>query len=129
MAVTPDRRIEGQRLDAALQEVARRAVDPATRAQVVAFEAILRTRYRGRGRGLGDARSLREEILDYAMPRVADSGVFQSARYLDILDHVLSDVLPGLDVDDEVKAIAAMIIEEEADSHRDLQDRIASAEA
>lgn len=127
MAVTPDRRIDGQRLDVALKEVARRTVDPATRAQIEAFEAILRTRYRGRG--LGEAKSLREEILDYAMPRVAGSGIFQSARYLDILDHVLASVLPDLDVDEEVKAIAAMIIEEEADSHRDLQDRIASAEA
>lgn len=127
MAVTPDRRIDGQRLDVALKDVARRTVDPATRAQIEAFEAILRTRYRGRG--LGEAKSLREEILDYAMPRVVDSGIFQSARYLDILDHVLVSVLPDLDVDEEVKAIAAMIIEEEANSHRDLQDRIASAEA
>ena len=126
MAIVPDRRIDGQRLDVALQDVSRRTTDPATRAQVEAFEAILRTRYRGRG--FGDAKSLREEILDYSMPRIGDSGIFQSARYLDILDHVLGEVLPDLDVDPEIKAIAALIVEEEADNHRDLQERIAAAE-
>lgn len=127
MALTPNRRIEGQRLDVALQETARRTSDPATRAQVEAFEALLRTRYRGRG--LGGARSLHEELAEFTMPRIADAGIFQSARYLDILDHVLADVLPNLDVDDEVKAIAAAIVEEVAESHRDLQDRIATADA
>ncbi|MFC3691159.1 hypothetical protein [Chenggangzhangella methanolivorans] len=109
----------------ALQEVARRATDPATRAQVEAFEAILRTRYRGRG--FREAGSLHAEIADFVMPRIADSGIFQSARYLDILDHVLAEVLPDLDVDEEARQIAALVIEEEAERHRDLQDRITAA--
>jgi hypothetical protein len=127
LGLTPERRIEGQRLDVALQETARRTTDPTTRAQVEAFEALLRTRYRGRG--LGDARTLHEELAEFTMPRVADAGIFQSARYLDILDQVLSEVLPRLPVDEEVKAIAAAIVEEVADSHRDLQDRLATTDA
>jgi hypothetical protein len=127
LALTPDRRIEGQRLDVALRETARRATDQVTRAQVEAFEALLRTRYRGRS--FGEARSLHEELASFTMPCIADPGIFQSARYLDLLDQVLGEVLPRLPVDEEVKAIAAAIIEEVAEGHRDLQDRIATADA
>lgn len=126
-ALTPERRIEGQRLDVALRETARGATDPATRAQVEAFEALLRTRYRGRG--FGGSRTLDEELAAFTMPHIGDPGIFQSARYLDILDQVLAEILPQLPVDEEVKAIAAAIIEEVADGHRDIQERLATAEA
>jgi hypothetical protein len=123
--VEPNRAIDRQRLDVVLAETARVTTDPATRAQIEAFEALIRTRHR-------DARyipfsSIHDEIADFVMPRVGNSGIFNSARYMEILGRVIEQVLPSFDESDEISAIATAVIEEEMERHRELQERIYQA--
>ena len=121
----PNRAIDRHRLDVVLAETARVTTDPATRAQIEAFESLIRTRHR-------DARylpfsSIRDEIADFVMPRVGNSGIFNSARYMEILGCVIEQVLPSFDESDEISAIATAVIEEEMERHRELQERIYQA--
>jgi hypothetical protein len=124
--VEPNRLTDRQRLDVVLAETARAATtDPATRAQIEAFESLIRTRYK-------DARrlpfgSVRDEIDDFIMPRIGNSAIFGSARYMEILGEVAEHTLPSLGESDEISAIAIAVIEEEMERHRELQDRIYQA--
>jgi hypothetical protein len=61
------------------------------------------------------------------MPRVANSGIFNSMRYMEILNRVVEQVLPSLGESDEISAIAIAVIEEEMERHRELQERIYQA--
>jgi hypothetical protein len=123
--VEPNRLIDRQRLDVVLAEAARATTDPTTRAQIEAFESLIRTRYR-------DARqlpfdSVRDEIADFIMPRIGNSTIFRSDRYMEILGRVAEETLPLLGESDEISAIAIAVIEEEMERHRELQDRICQA--
>lgn len=123
--VEPNRAIDRQRLDVVLAETARVTTDPATRAQIEAFESLIRTRHK-------DARflpfsSIHDEIVNFVMPRVANSGIFNSMRYMEILNRVVEQVLPSLGESDEISAIAIAVIEEEMERHRELQERIYQA--
>jgi hypothetical protein len=121
--VEPNRAIDRQRLDVVLAETARVTTDPATRAQIEAFEALIRTRHK-------DAlpfSSIRDEIADFVMPRIGNSRIFNSTRYMEILDRIVSHVLPSLGESDEISAIAIAVIEEEMERHRELQERIYQA--
>lgn len=112
-------RIEGrQRLDRALVEATRDA-GAVTRAQVEAFEAMLRARRRANAR----AGSLQDEIDQIAMPEIADSGIFRAGRPREILQYVLQQVLPRLDAEDEVLAIAQTLLGEEISRQEDIEAR------
>jgi hypothetical protein len=121
----PNRLIDRQRLDVALAETARAATDPATRAQIAAFESLLRTRYRGSRQLAFD--SVRREIDDFVMPHIGNSAIFTSARYVEILGDVIERILPSMGESDEISGIAVGVIEEEIERHREVQDRIYQA--
>ena len=121
----PSRPIDRQRLDLVLAETARTTTDPTTRAQVEAFAALIRTRYKHSQRQAFD--SVQDEIADFIMPRIGNSGILNSARYMEILGHVVEQILPSLCGDDEIGSIARAVIEEEIERHRELQDRIYQA--
>lgn len=112
----PDR----HRLDSALV-TAGQSADAATRAQIAAFESILRQSRRGKAAG---RRSLREEIEHLTMPEVADPGIFSAGRMSAILGHVIAEILPGLDMPQDVLDITESMLREEIESQRDIQDRI-----
>lgn len=112
--------VERQRLDRALIEAGRRA-DPVSRAQIEAFEAALRIRRRG---SLAQGSSLRGEIDRLTMPEISDPGIFVAARTMDLLDHIIGSVLPGLDTSEDVASIAKAMLEEEIDRRRDLEARL-----
>lgn len=121
----PNRLIDPQRLDLVLAETARTAPDPTTRAQIEAFESLLRTRYRDSRQLPFD--SVREEIVDFIMPRVGNPAIFNSARYLEILGDVIEHILPSMGESDEISGIATHLIEDEIERHREIQDRIYQA--
>jgi hypothetical protein len=123
--VEPNRVIDRQRLDVVLAEAARTTTDPATRAQIEAFESFLRTRYRDPHR-LPFA-SVRDAISDFIMPRVGNPAIFNSARYMEILRDVVEQILPSLGETDDIREIAIAVIEDEMERHRELQDRIYQA--
>lgn len=118
----PNRLIDRQRLDVVLAETARTAPDPATRAQIEAFESLLRTRHKDARRLPFD--SVRDEISDFIMPRIGNPGIFNSARYMEILGDVIEHILPSMGESDEISGIAISVIEEEIERHREVQDRI-----
>lgn len=119
------RLIDRQRLDVVLAEAARTATDPATRAQVEAFESLIRTRYKDSQRLPFD--SIRDQIADFVMPRVGNSGIFNSTRYMQILKDVAEQILPAMGENDDVSGIAIAVIREEMQRHRELQERIYQA--
>jgi hypothetical protein len=119
------RLIDRQRLDVVLAEAARTATDPATRAQVEAFESLIRTRYKDSQRLPFD--SIRDQIADFIMPRVGNLGVFSSTRYMQILGDVAEQILPSMGENDDVSGIAIAVIKEEMQRHRELQERIYQA--
>jgi len=123
--VEPNRLIDPRRLDLVLAETARTALDPATRAQIEAFESLLRTRHRDSRQLPFD--SVREEISDFIMPRIGNPGIFNSARYMEILGDVIERILPSMGESDEISGIAIHVIEEEIERHREVQDRIYQA--
>ena len=125
-----NRLIDRQRLDIVLAETARTTTDPATRAQVEAFEALIRSRYKD-PRYKESQRlpfdSVRDEIIDFIMPRIGNPGILNSSRYMELLGHVVEQILPSLGEGDEIREIATALIEEEMERHRELQDRIYQA--
>jgi hypothetical protein len=112
--------IDRQRLDRALTEAGKRA-DPVSRAQIEAFETALRVRRRG---SLTHGASLRSEIHHLTMPEITDPGIFGNERTMNLLDHVINNVLPTLDTTEDVASIAKAMLEEEIDRRRDLQARM-----
>ncbi len=113
----PDR----HRLDSALV-TAGQSADAATRAQIAAFENILRQSRRGKAAGRN---SLRDEIERLTMPEIADPGIFAAGRMTDLLGHVIAQILPHLDMPDDVLEITEAMLREEIESQREIQDRIA----
>lgn len=112
----PDR----QRLDSALV-TAGQSADAATRAQIAAFESILRQSRRGKAAGRN---SLRDEIEHLTMPEIADPGIFAAGRMSDLLSHVIEQILPHLDMPQDVLDITEAMLREEVESQREIQDRI-----
>ena len=112
----PDR----HRLDSALV-TAGQSADAATRAQIAAFENILRQSRRGKAAGRS---SLRDEIERLTMPEIGDPGIFAAGRMSDLLSHVIAEILPHLDMPADVLEITEAMLREEIDSQREIQDRI-----
>lgn len=61
-------------------------------------------------------------------PKLANPGVFDLARSQEILDYLINDLLPELDIDEEIAAITASMLTEEIDSRRELQERLSLAQ-
>jgi hypothetical protein len=112
--------VDRQRLDRALSDAAKRT-DPVSRAQIEAFESALRVRRRG---SFAHGASLHGEIERLTMPEVTDPGIFSNERTMNLLNHVITAVLPRLDANEDVTAIAKAMLEEEIDRRRELQSRI-----
>jgi hypothetical protein len=119
-------RIDGrQRLDRALVEAARDS-SAATRAQVQAFEGMLRATRR---RPTDGGASLRDEIERIAMPEIDDPGIFRAGRPHELLEYVLAKVLPQLDAQDEVVAIAETLLREEIARQDEIEERRTQGDA
>lgn len=62
------------------------------------------------------------------MPQIADPEIFQSARYTAILDELVTDVLPVIEEDVEVRELVTLLLTEELDRHLTLQRRLRERE-
>lgn len=82
----------------------------------------MRARQRRQQRAGGP--TLTEDLADLVMPQIADPEIFQSAQYTAILDELVSDVLPEIEEDVEVRGLVAVLLTEELDRHRSLQRRL-----
>ncbi|SEM59324.1 hypothetical protein SAMN04515666_11524 [Bosea lupini] len=111
-----------QRLDDVLASLRGASPEAATRAQLKEFEALLRARQRRQQRASGP--TLTEDLAELVMPQIADPAIFQSAQYTAILDELVSDVLPEIEEDVEVRGLVAVLLMEELDRHRSLQRRL-----
>lgn len=111
-----------QRLDDVLASLRGASPEAATRAQLKEFEVLLRARQRRQQRASGP--TLTEDLAELVMPQIADPAIFQSAQYTAILDELVSDVLPEIEEDVEVRGLVAVLLTEELDRHRSLQRRL-----
>jgi VIT1/CCC1 family predicted Fe2+/Mn2+ transporter len=115
-----------QRLDDVLASLRGASPEAATRAQLKEFEALLKARQRRQQRAGGA--TLTEDLAELVMPQIADPEIFQSARYTAILDELVTDVLPVIEDDAEVRELVTLLLTEELDRHRTLQRRLRERE-
>lgn len=99
------------------------AVQPASQRQGARFEAVLNKR-----EGL-TRRSLRGDVEQSAGADGINPELFGNTRSLEILEYVLDNVLPVLDAEPEVKALAHELITEEIDMRRTLEQQRAEVQA
>eukprot|EP01133_Synstelium_polycarpum_P012436 gene12436-14590_t len=91
------------------------AIRPVNSRQATAFEALLKTRKVQSRRSL---RSDLEELTSAAGAAGVDSLLFGSARSLELLEHVMQHLLPNLDAEPQIKALAHDLISEEIEMRR-----------
>lgn len=115
-----------QRLDDVLASLRGASPEAATRAQLKEFEALLKARQRRQQRAGGP--TLTEDLAELVMPQIADPEIFQSGRYTAILDELVTEVLPTIEEDVEVRELVALLLTEELDRHRTLQRRLRERE-
>ena len=93
------------------------AVRPVNSRQATAFEAVLKTRK------TQTRRSLRSDLEELTSAAGVDSLLFGSARSLELLEHVMEHILPGLDAEPEIKALAHDLISDEIEVRRTLEQQ------
>ncbi|MCO4318279.1 hypothetical protein M8997_013875 [Phyllobacterium sp. 21LDTY02-6] len=62
-------------------------------------------------------------------PKLANPGIFDLSRSQEILAYLVNDLLPDLDIDEEIAAITASMLNEEIEIRRELQDRLSQAQS
>ncbi|WP_404483313.1 hypothetical protein ABWL43_17565 [Pseudomonas sp. HT11] len=93
------------------------AVRPVNSRQATAFEAVLNTRK------TQTRRSLRSDLEALTSAAGVDSLLFGSARSLELLEHVMEHILPSLDAETDIKALAHDLISEEIEMRRTLEQQ------
>jgi hypothetical protein len=99
------------------------AVQPLALRQGARFEAVLSKRE------VLARRSLRGDVEQSSTASGISAELFGSTRSLEILQYVLDSVLPELDVEPEIKALAHELINEEIDMRRTLEQQRAEVQA
>lgn len=99
------------------------AVQPVNLRQGARFEAVLNKRE------VAARRSLRGDVATSSSVDGIMAELFGTARSLEILEYVLDQVLPGMDVEPEVKALAHELIAEEIELRRHLEQQRAEVQA
>ena len=109
--------VDRRRLDAVPAKAATRT-EPVGRSQIEAFENAMRVRLRS---SLAHGTSLRGVVDQLIIPRIADPGIFGNERAIQLLEHVITAILPTLDANEDVTFIAKAMLEEEIARRHDLQ--------
>lgn len=99
------------------------AVQPATQRQGARFEALLSKRE------VLTRRSLRGDVEKSSTATGVSPELFGTTRSLEILEYVLDSVLPTLDAEPEIKALAHQLITEEIEMRRTLEQQRAEVQA
>src|SRR5262249_8813768 len=87
------------------------------------FEVLLQTAAREQIGRLA-RRSLREEVIDFIIPRIGDPTILRGEHSVSILEHLVCRLLPSLQGTEEMRAVAAAVLSDEIVRHRDLVSRI-----
>jgi hypothetical protein len=120
--IDSSRPLDLQRPEEASSESLRRAGSVARARQSEVFESLLRLRSRSH------FKSLRNELAELTGPLVNDPGIFSPGHSLQVLEHIIGTVLPRLDAEPEIKALAAILLEQEVQQRRELGERLSEIE-
>ncbi len=119
------RRIASQHVDISRVALERRPGQVVEDARVPAdaeFAALLET---GRQRTHPESTGLLQQaILDFVTPQISDPTILRSDRRVEILESLLSDILPHLGDGDASHSRAVKIVGDEISRHRHLLGRI-----
>ena len=61
--------------------------------------------------------------------RLSNATLFDLARSQEILAYIVQEVLPGLDLDEDIAELTASMLNDEIESRRDLQHRLMQAQS
>jgi hypothetical protein len=77
-----------------------------------------------RGDAASTGKMLRDLIVDFVMPQMAEPALLRADRSIPLLDHLVAEVLPKLDESEELCALATAIISDEIARQRNITRRI-----
>lgn len=107
-------------------------IDPATPGVVekLARQDDAFTRVVSEARNRGPNRpALAERLEALAHPAASDPASYANTRSIELLQHVVDNVLPSLDANDEILALATKVISEELDWRQGWEERMNEANA
>ncbi|MQW85729.1 hypothetical protein [Sinorhizobium saheli] len=61
--------------------------------------------------------------------RLSNATLFDLSRSQEILTYIVQEVLPGLDLDEDIAKLTASMLNDEIESRRDLQHRLMQAQS
>ncbi|WP_018238597.1 hypothetical protein [Ensifer sp. BR816] len=100
--------------------------EAAGRAQTQAFDARLLQSIR-QARQKMPGGNLRTGAAERA--RLSNATLFDLSRSQEILTYIVREVLPGLDLDEDIAKLTASMLTDEIESRRDLQHRLLQAQS
>ena len=109
-------RIEGQRLDVALQRL-RETDTPSAVTDLVSVTAASQ-KHDGDGHGDTADHSPQMRLVDFIMPTISNPAIFHDHNAVLLLEHLRDEVLPHLTDDPELTEIVTKVIDDELDRHR-----------
>ncbi|AJD46063.1 hypothetical protein C9413_25445 [Rhizobium sp. SEMIA 4085] len=101
--------------------------DAAVEAQHLAFDARVVQSVR-QARQKAEARGARASSAA-ERARLSNASLFDLSRSQEILAYIVEEVLPGLDLDEDVAKLTASMLKDEIESRRDLQHRLMQAQS
>lgn len=127
MKVTADRTNDAHRLRGSPESVARvddtggnRPVDPQRQADFA--RAVESSQARRQHHG-----SLLEQIERLTLPTASDPSLYSNERSIELLQHVVDNVLPRMDTDVDIAEMAAQVLTEEITQRLEWAERHAEA--
>lgn len=100
--------------------------DAAGRAQSQEFDAQLLQSIR-QARQKTPTRNVRTGAAERV--RLSNATLFDLSRSQEILTYIVREVLPGLDLDEDIAELTASMLTDEIESRRDLQHRLMQAQS
>jgi hypothetical protein len=113
-------RIEGKRLDVALEELGSPTQE--RRVEVDQDEGV--GPLPDRSAGAFAPHSLREEIVDFVIPRITEPAILRYDHSVPLLEYLISDLLPQLEEGSELHTLATTFLSDEIVRHRNLVAQI-----
>ncbi|PVZ12524.1 MULTISPECIES: hypothetical protein [unclassified Pseudomonas] len=98
-------------------------VQPVNPRQGARFDALLG------GRRAAARKALRQDVDQAGELEALDPALFADPRSLELLDHILGEVLPRLELDPDVRTLAEDMIREEIHMREHLQQQRSEAKA
>ena len=120
-----DSRVEPERLDVVLERLSPSTPQGPAIAPADQEDFVLPLGKPDRpGGGLASKPSLRDDIVDFVMPRISEPAILRYDRSVPLLEYLVSDLLPQLGEGSELHALATTLVSDEIARHRALIGRI-----